>query len=65
MCTVFHTQSAGDTVPDCLTEEGDKSDKPVAEILTEVDSKPEATDTAGNTSAPATAADKGLIKFYL
>ena len=45
----WYAQSAGDA----------------AEIQIEGDSKPVVTDTTDNTSAPATAADKGLIKFYL
>ena len=59
-----YTQSAGDTSPAPVTEGGDKSDKPVAEKAdnpTEGDSKPVATDTTDDTSAPATAIDKGLI----
>ena len=69
MYTVYsYTQSAGDTVPAAISEEGDKSEKPVAkkaEIPTESDSKPVATDTTDSTSATDATADKGLIKFYL
>ena len=65
MYLVFHPQSAGDTVPAAISEEGDKSDKPVAEILTESDSKPVATDTTDSTSATDATADEGLIKFIL
>ena len=62
------SQSAGDTVHAAISEEGDTSEKPVAkkaEILTESDSKPVATDTTDSTSATDATADKGLIKFYL
>ena len=65
----WYAQSAGEAAPAAAaTEGGDKSEKPEAEkaeIQTEGDSKPVVTDTTDNTSAPATAADKGLIKFYL
>ena len=68
MYLVFHPQSAGDTLPAAISEEGDKSEKPVAEkaeIPTESDSNPVATDTTDSTSATDATADKGLIKFYL
>ena len=64
-----YAQSAGDAAPAAAaTEGGDNSEKleaEKAEIQTEGDSKPVVTDTTDNTPAPATAADKGLIKFYL